>query len=637
MAKVAPYGSWKSPITADLIVADTVGLGGVWLDGDDVYWTELRPAEGGRNAVMRQTAGGRIEEILPVPYSARTRVNEYGGGAMAVADGVVYFSNNVDQRLYRLAPGSLPFPITPEDARRYADLVVDRRRRRLIAVCEDHRTPGEPEQSLVAIDLNGSAPPHPLARGRDFYAAPRVSPDGRRLAFLAWDHPNMPWDGTELCLAPLNAAGQMEPLHRLAGGATESIFQPTFAPDGVLHHVSDRTGWWNLYRDAEREPLLAMAAEFGAPHWVFGLSTYAFATPHRIVCAYNERGTWRLGLFDAAARTWRALATPYNDIGHVQANARRAVFIAAGPTTLPEIVALDLATERLTVIRRSARVPVDPAFFSSAAAVDYASGEGEQVHAFFYPPRNPDVAAPAGERPPLLVLSHGGPTAATTSALNLKIQYWSSRGFAVLDVNYRGSTGYGRDYRRRLYGAWGIVDVEDCVEGARYLAARGEVDAARLAIRGSSAGGYTALCALTFHDVFHAGASYYGIGDLELLARDTHKFESRYLEHLIGPYPAQQQRYRERSPIHYADRIDRPILFFQGTEDRVVPPAQTEHLVRALRARHVPVAYLAFPGEQHGFRIAANVKRALETELRFYGRVFGFATEVDAFVDDPLG
>lgn len=632
------YGSWRSPITADLIVAETISFGGVWVDGDEIYWSELRPAEGGRNAVVRRGADGVVADVLAAPYNARTRVNEYGGGAVAVADGVLFFANDADQRLYRLEPGSAPVPITPPDARRYADLIVDRARRRLIAVCEDHREGGEPKHSIVAIDVSGTTPPRTLAHGHDFYAAPRLGRDGRQLCFLAWDHPCMPWDGTRLCLLEFDPAGGAGDVRRVGGGPDESICQPAFGPDGRLYFVSDRSGWWNFYRlgDGGIEPLLPLSVEFGGPHWVFGLSRYDFAAPHSIVCAFNDNGAWRLGLLDIETRAWRMLPTPYTDISHVQTHDRRALFIAAGPTTLPEVVECDLATERLTVLRRSAIVSVDGAYLSLPRAIEYETSGGERSHAFFYAPRNRDAAAPADERPPLLVLNHGGPTSATTSALNLKIQYWTSRGFAVLDVNYRGSTGFGRAYRRRLDGMWGIVDVDDCIYGALHLVAQGEVDGERLAIRGGSAGGFTTLCALAFHRVFRAGAVYYGVSDLERLAHDTHKFESRYLERLIGPYPAERERYRERSPLHHAGNIACPVIFFQGLEDRVVPPDQTERLVQALRRRGIPVAYVSFPGEQHGFRIAENVKRTLETELYFYGRVFDFATDADKSVHDPF-
>lgn len=633
-----PYGSWPSPITAELIVAETVSFGGVWLDGDDVYWSELRPAEGGRNAIVRRTAGGDVQELLPIPFSARTRVNEYGGGAIAVADGVVYFAHDSDQRVYRLEPGSMPVPITPPDARRYADLFVDRKRGRVLAVCEDHRAAGEAVQSIVTIDTRGNGAPQTLASGHDFYAAPRLSRDSRQLAYLAWNHPNMPWDGTELYLADCDGDGGVGTARRIAGGPDESICQPAFAPDGTLYFVSDRSSWWNLYRyrDGEVEPLLPLSAEFGGPHWVFGLARYDFTSPHSIVCAFNDRGSWRLGTLDVQTRQWRMLPTDYTDISYVQSDGQLTVFIGAGPKTLPEIVQLDADAERLDVIRRSGVVSTDPGYLSIPRAIEYETGGGERAHAFFYAPLNRDAVAPANERPPLLVFIHGGPTSATTSALSLKIQYWTSRGFAVLDVNYRGSTGFGRAYRRRLDGAWGIVDVDDCAYGARYLVAQEEVDGARLAIRGGSAGGFTTLCALAFHKEFKAGAVYYGVSDLETLAHDTHKFESRYLDRLIGPYPAEKARYIERSPLHHADQIACPVIFFQGLEDRVVPPSQTDRLVQALRQRGVPVAYVGFSGEQHGFRIAHNVKRTLETELYFYGRVFGFETDADNSIADPF-
>lgn len=637
MPTIAPYGSWISPITADLIAADTVALSSVSLDGDDLYWSELRGAEGGRNALVRHTPRG-IEEILPREYSARSRVNEYGGGAYTAANGAVYFVNDADQRIYRLDPSRAPVPITPPDARRYADLAFDPRRRRLLAVCEDHRAAGEPAQSIVAVDVDGVEAPQTLASGRDFYAAPRVSADGSTLAFLAWDHPNMPWDATDLILARFTRSGTIEGAQRVAGGADESIVQPKFAPDGSLYYVSDRTGWWNLYRlrDARVEAVLPKNAEFAAPPWVFGSSTYVFTSGDRVLCACNERGIWRLGVLDLATGEWRMIDTPYTDLSHVCARGERAAFLAAGPTTPSAVVEMDLGTFRTTTVRSAARFTLDAECISTPRAIDYETAGGARAHAFFYAPRNGRYQAPAHERPPLIVMSHGGPTSATSSALNLKIQYWTSRGFAVLDVNYRGSTGYGRAYRRALDGLWGVADVEDCVEGARYLVALAEVDANRLAIRGSSAGGYTTLCALTFHQAFHAGASLYGISDLELLAADTHKFESRYTDRLVGPYPQERARYRDRSPIHHADRLNCPMIFFQGAEDRVVPPAQTERMVAALRARRIPVAYLLFPEERHGFRRAENVQRALETELRFYGRVFDFATDVDSRVPDPF-
>ncbi len=622
----APYGSWKSPITADLIVSDTVGFGQIVLDGEDVYWSEMRPTEGGRNVIVRRNREGHTEDVLPAPFNARTRVHEYGGGAFTVCDGVIWFSNFSDQRVYRLVPDDAPVAITPEGGQRYADGVIDRRRRRLICVREDHASGNHPVNAIVSLDLNGRRETQVLAAGHDFYASPRLSPDGSQLAWIAWDHPNMPWDGTELWRAEVMEDGTLGKAVRLAGGKEESIFQPVFSPEGILYFVSDRSGWWNLYRrhNGKVESLVTMEAEFGLPQWVFGMSTYAFESENRIVCAYNQQGIWHLATVDTVRRELTPVDTPYTDIGSLCARPGQAVFLAAAPTQLPAVVQCDLATGRLDVLRRSATVCLEPGYLSKPRAIEYPSAGGETVHAFFYAPRNHDYEGETSEKPPLLVLSHGGPTSAASSALNLKIQYWTSRGFAVLDVNYRGSTGYGRAYRKKLEGAWGVADVEDCVNGAKYLAARGLVDAGRLAIRGGSAGGYSTLCALVFHDLFKVGASYYGVSDLEALAQDTHKFEAYYLDRLIGPYPAQRDRYRDRSPIHHTEGLTCPVIFFQGLEDKVVPPDQTQRMAAALRAKGIPVAYVPFEGEQHGFRRAENIKRALESELYFYGRILGF-------------
>ena len=624
--KVAPYGSWKSPITSDPIIAETIKLRQVALDGEDVVWVEMRPIEGGRYVVVRRSADGRTTDLTLPPFNARTRVHEYGGGAAAVADGTVYFSNWDDQRIYRLDPGGEPRPITPAGEWRYADGVVDRRRGRMVCVREDHTAGGEPANTLVSLDLDGNGEARVLVAGNDFYASPCLSPDGARLAWITWNHPNMPWDGTELWAGELRADGTLGRAERVAGRVDESILQPEWSPDGVLYFVSDRTGWWNLYRwrDGRVEPVVEMEAEFGLPHWLFGRSTYAFASADRIVCACAERGTWHLASLDTATGELARIETPYTEIEYVRAEPGRVVFKGGSPAEPESIVALDLATGRIDVLRRSSPVTVDDGYLSAPRAIEFPTENGLTAHAFFYPPKNRDYQAPPGERPPLLVISHGGPTSAAASTLRLPIQYWTSRGIAVLDVNYGGSTGYGRAYRRRLEGQWGVVDVDDCVNGARYLAARGEVDGDRLIIRGGSAGGYTTLCALTFRDAFEAGASYYGISDLEAMTLETHKFESRYLDRLVGPYPGRKDLYRERSPIHFADRLSCPVIFFQGLEDRVVPPNQAELMVDALRAKGLPVAYVPFEGEQHGFRRAENITRALDAELYFYSRVFGF-------------
>ncbi|MBD1925326.1 prolyl oligopeptidase family serine peptidase [Trichocoleus sp. FACHB-90] len=631
--QVKPYGSWKSPITSDLMVSETIGLGQIAIDGEDVYWIEGRPAEAGRTVIVRRTPDGQTIDIAPPPFNVRTRVNEYGGGAYCVADGIVYFSNFADQRLYRLIPGSQPQPLTPEAKMSYADAIIDRQRNRLYAVREDHTGEGqEAVNTLVSINLENGEDVRVLVSGNDFYSSPRLKPDGSQLAWLTWNHPNMPWDGTELWVAQINLDGSLGESQLVAGGADESIFQPEWSPDGILHFVSDRSGWWNLYKKASvegeglglTEPLCEMEAEFGLPQWIFGMSTYAFESANRIICTYTQQGIWHLASLDTTTGKLQQIETPYTEITSLKAVAGRVAFIAGSPTEFSSIVQLDLTTGQRSVLRRSSKLEIDTGYLSIAQPIEFPTENGLTAYSFYYPPKNHDFMAPEGELPPLVVKSHGGPTAATSSQLNLRIQYWTSRGFAYLDVNYGGSTGYGRAYHQRLDGLWGIVDVDDCVNGAKYLSEKGLVDENRMAIAGGSAGGYTTLCALTFRDVFKAGASYYGVSDLEALLRDTHKFESRYFDRLIGPYPEQQDIYHDRSPIHFTDKLSCPIIFFQGLEDKVVPPNQAEMMVDVLRSKGLPVAYVAFEGEQHGFRRAENIKRVIDGEFYFYSRVFGF-------------
>jgi dipeptidyl aminopeptidase/acylaminoacyl peptidase len=620
--QTAPYGFWKSPITSDLIVAEAIGLGQIALDGQEIYWSEMRPREGGRYVVVRRTPDGEIHDQTPTDFNARTRVHEYGGGAFTVRDRVIYFSNDGDQRLYRQPAGGEPEPLTSVGKWRYADPVVDAGRSRLICVREDHSDPDrQPVNTLVSVDLTVRAEPQVLVSGMGFYSNPRLSPDGSRLAWLAWNHPNMPWDGTELWVAEIGADGTLEAARRVAGGVDESIFQPEWSPDGELFFVSDRTGWWNLYRcrDGEAQNLVPMEAEFGLPQWVFNQSTYAFASPGRIIATFTQRGTWRLAEIEAATGRLTPVDGPYTDVAEVRAAQGQVVIRAGAPSEPFTIVRLDPATRQPEVLRRAVETDESlRAYFTRPQSIEFPTEYGLTAHALYYPPHNPACQAPEDEKPPLLVKSHGGPTAAASSTLSLPIQYWTSRGIAVLDVNYGGSTGYGRAYRQRLEGQWGVVDVDDCVNGARYLVEQGAVDGARMAISGGSAGGYTTLCALTFRNVFGAGASYFGVSDAEALALDTHKFESRYLDRLIGPYPERQELYRERSPIHFVDRLSVPVIFFQGAEDRIVPADQAERMVEALRAKGIPVAYFLFEGEQHGFRRAENIKRSLDGELYFY-------------------
>jgi dienelactone hydrolase len=626
---VKPYGSWKSPITSELIVSGSVGLSQPLIDGDEVYWVEMRPTESGRAVIVRRDASGATNDVNPPPFNARTRVHEYGGGDYTVRDGVVHFSNFSDQRIYASIGANLPQPITPVADYRYADALIDQSRGRLICVREDHTQPGrEAVNTLASVNLTGDKTSgHVLAKGHDFYSSPRLSPDGSRLAWLAWNHPNMPWDGTELWVGTLDENGSITTSERVAGGVSESIFQPEWSPDGTLYFVSDRSGWWNLYRISSAgsvEPLCEMEAEFGMPQWGFGMSTYAFESPERIVCAYIRNGISQLALIDTRTKLFEPIECAYTDIRFLRASAGQAVMRAGSPTEAAAIVRFDLQQRTSEVLRRSSSLEIDAAYLSPPRAVEFPTEDGLTAHGFFYPPTNPDYRAAEGELPPLLVESHGGPTAAAATAMSLGIQYWTSRGIAVLDVNYGGSTGFGRAFRERLKDKWGIVDVDDCANGARYLVAEGQVDGDRLMITGGSAGGYTTLCALTFRKMFSAGASHYGVSDAEALAKETHKFESRYLDGFMGPYPEKREVYFARSPINFTDQLSCPVIFFQGLEDKVVPPNQAEIMVEALRQKGIPVAYLPFAGEQHGFRQAKNIKRALDAELYFYSRVFGF-------------
>ena len=629
---VAPFGSWKSPISADLISTEGRRIIEAVTDGEDIYWVEMRPTESGRYVIVRRTPDGQTTDVIPDPFNARTRVHEYGGAAFIVSNDTIYFSNFADQRLYRQTVGSTPQPLTPEGDLRYADGVVDEKRNRLICVREDHTdSEAEAVNALVAIGLDGTDNAQVLVSGNDFYAAPRLSPDGTRLAWMTWNHPNMPWDGVELWIGEIGADGSLVRTECVAGDVDESIFQPEWSPDGTLYFASDRTDWWNLYRyQAETvEPLCEMEAEFGRPQWIFGMSTYKFVSANQIVCTYTQDGIWHLASLDTDTGRLNQIETPYTSIANLQAISGGVLFNASSSTESASIIQFDLTTRQFEVVCRSSEIEIDSGYFSIPQAIEFPTEDNLTAHAFFYPPRNRDYTPPADDLPPLLVISHGGPTSATSTALDLEIQYWTSRGIAVLDVNYGGSSGYGRAYRQRLNGRWGLVDVDDCVNGARYLVEQGYADGNRLVIRGGSAGGYTTLSALTFRDVFKAGASYYGISDLEAMTRDTHKFESRYLDSLIGPYPEEQGRYRERSPIHFTDRLSCPLILFQGLEDEVVPPNQAEMMVEALRVKGLPVAYVPFEGEQHGFRRSENIRRSLEAELYFYGQVFGFVP-VDA-------
>ena len=621
-----PYGEWPSPITSDLITSQAIGLGGGVFTEGHIVWLETRPQEKGRSLLVMRSPDGQEQDLVPAPYNVRSRVHEYGGGAWLLHRRSIYFVNFGDQQVYVVGldgADRAPKQLTKAPDLRFADGCVDEMRQRVLYVIEDHSQAGEPQNKLGAVDLTTGAVAV-LAQGHDFYAAPSISPDGKTLAWLAWDHPNMPWDETLLYVASIADDGKLVGATVIAGGPGVSIQQPRYSLDGRLHYVSDESGWWNLYawQGGAQQNLCPREAEFGLPPWGLGLATYDFLADGSLACLYGENNDSRLALLKDGKL--RDLELPFCDLGGLSVADGQVLLLGAGASSFLGIYSYDLNKRSLTLIKSSASLALASGNISLAEAIEFKTGGGETAHGFYYPPTNQDYQGPAGEAPPLLVILHGGPTGANHRSLSLRTQYWTSRGFALLDVNYRGSTGYGRAYRDRLKGGWGLVDVDDTVAGAEYLVAKGKADPARLAIRGGSAGGYTTLAALAFKDTFKAGASHYGVADLEALAKDTHKFEARYLDSLVGPYPEDLATYKARSPIYHVEKLSSPVIFFQGLEDEIVPPNQAEMMVTALTKKGIPVAYVPFAGEQHGFRQAENIKRALDLELYFYGQIFGF-------------
>ncbi|MBX5460076.1 MAG: S9 family peptidase [Steroidobacteraceae bacterium] len=620
-----PYGTWPAPISAADLARSSITLGYVrTLDGVP-YWVESRPDQGGRYVIVTPGEHGKISELTPNGFNARTRVHEYGGLPYAVARDAIYFSNFADQRLYVQPRGEAPRALTPEGYR-YADFELDRSGTRLFCVREDHTSAGEPKNAVVSVPAAGGTAGTVLFGESDFVAYPRVSPDGTRLAWIAWNHPDMPWDGTRLYVANL-VQDRLEHVTLIAGGPRESVLEPAWDRDGTLYFISDRSDWWNLYRwtGQRTEPVLATNAEFATPLWVLGQSNFALTGDGRAVVRYGVRAQDRLGVLDLRSGQLRTLDTPFVSVSSVALlSPESAVAIAASPVSESAVVRFDLNTGACETLRAPGQMRLGPASISCAEPIEFPTDDGRTAHAFFYPPKNAEFTAPAGERPPLVVKVHGGPTSHARAELSLATQFWTSRGFAFLDVNHGGSSGFGRAYRERLEGNWGVVDVADVVAAVRYLAAQGRIDINRVAIRGGSAGGFTVLAALAFHGVFKAGANYYGVSDLESLAHDTHKFESRYLDRLVAPLPAGRALYEARAPIRHLDHFREPLITFQGAEDKVVPPSQSREIVAALQRRGVPVAYVEFEGEQHGFRKAESIVRSLEAELAFYGEVFGF-------------
>lgn len=616
-----PYGNWPSIITTEMITQESIGFGEMQSDGDQLYWTELRPTEKGRVALVKRNISGELTELLP-EMSIRTRVHEYGGGAFCVRGGTVYFSNDKDRAYYRFENGSLE-KICEDSAFRFADGSIAQDGNSLYLVCEEHRD-AQVRNYLMHMDRKGKR--QIIASGHDFYSSPRLSPDGKRLAFLTWDFPNMPWDGSELWL--LDISGSSKPI-KIAGGAEESICQVQWSPGGVLYFCSDRTGYWNLYRYKEGvvESLYEKRAEFGLPAWVFARNTYAFLNTARetIVCVYSDKGIDRLGLLYPNEHQLKELDLPFTYVAHLCAIREKAYFVGASPMLSSSVIEFDVHVSSTKVLKQGVQAKLDSSWISLPQAIEYPSLEGKIGYGFFYPPRNPNVAIQE-DPPPLIVRCHGGPTSRSYAIFSLEALFWTSRGFALLDVNYGGSTGYGREYIRRLESKWGVLDVADVLSAAHEMVERGKVDPHHLFVRGGSAGGYTVLCTLAHDHTFSGGTSYYGVSDLELLCKNTHKFESQYVHRLVAPYPEGIAIIRSRSPIHQIQRINTPTLLLQGEEDAVVPPDQSEAIYEALKSRDVPVHYVLFKGEGHGFRSASTIRQAFEEELRFYQELLKSST-----------
>ncbi len=642
-----PFGSWPSTLSASALAAGGLRLGVCHVTrdtgrGSTLYWTEGRPSEGGRLALCRRLPNGAICTVTPEPFNVRTRVHEYGGGAFAVEGQSIYFVDFHTQRLFVIENDRPARAITAEqEPWRLGDLCVDRKHDRIFCVGERTGQTGSVENHLVEVSLSTGAI-NIVISGADFYATPRISPDGDFLCWLSWNHPHMPWDAAAVYLARVDRTGVPGQPKHMAGGqtatATTSVFQPGWLSDGRMVFADDRTGFWNLYCAApeqQAQPLASQSAEFGLPLWQLGMATWAELDSQHIATLYTRDGLWFLAKIHLSSNTMTTLPIGITGASHLHAADGTIALVAGSPSMPSSVVCLAAGETEPTVVRSSLADGMKGRLdgqLSMPESIDFRTSDGDIAHAIFYAPVHHGFEGLAGEKPPLIVIAHGGPTAATAAQNTPSILFWTSRGFAVVDVNYRGSTGYGRAYRERLDGHWGIRDVQDCVHAARHLADMGRVDGKRMAIRGSSAGGFTVLCALAFHKIFAAGASSYGVSDLSALALDTHKFESRYLDRLVGPYPERADVYHDRSPLFAASLITSPTLFFQGLEDKVVPPSQTESMVEALRTRGVPTAYLSFEGEQHGFRRAQTIERVLQAELTFYGKIFRFRP-ADGYAD----
>ena len=625
----AAFGSWKSNITTDLMLADSVGLGEISVFKDDVYWIEMRPQEKGRYVVVKQTPDGQQSDAIPSEFNARTRVHEYGGGSYLMTEKGLVFSNFSDQALYLVDTNNDCIKLTNNTACRYADIEYDKKRQRLICVREEHSNQDtEATNTIVAISLSRSEDEVVLVKGADFYSNPRLSSDDEQLCWISWQHPNMPWDNTSLSLANIKDNGDLEKPRQIAGGNNENVAvcQPLWSPDNMLYFISDQSNWWNLYRviNNKVESVYKMEAEFAVPQWSFRECNYDFVNENTIQAIYRKNGLAYVSLINSNENKIDTLELPYTDFESIVTNGNKSWFLAASPTQFPSIIEYNIDKKESIVLRRSNNLTPDEENISIGESLSFPVDEENNAYAFLYRPKNELFMGLENEKPPLIVMSHGGPTGESHNGIKMVAQFFTSRGFAVLDVNYGGSSGHGRSYRQRLNKQWGVVDVNDCSKAALYVAEQGWVDRDRLAIRGGSAGGFTTLASLAFTDVFKAGASHYGVSDLEALAKETHKFESRYLDSLIGAYPAEQETYKARSPVHNVEQLSCPVIFFQGLEDKIVLPNQAEMMVDALKEKGIPVAYIAYEGEQHGFRQAKNIKRTLEAELYFYSIIFNF-------------
>lgn len=626
MKQNAPCGSWMSPITAELVASGGVGLGSLQFDKKNLYWKESRPAEQGRCVLVKCTPEGTRTDIIQAPFNARTRVHEYGGGEYLVKDDVVYFTNFADQQIYIIRDGKNPEKLTVNPNARYCDYVLDKMRNRLVCIRELHsEREAYPQNSIVAVSLEDGLETT-LAEGADFYSNPRISPNGLKLCFLCWNHPDMPWDNTTLYTAEFDTNGMLSNKTAVTGGNEESVFQPEWLPDNSLCFISDQTGWWNPYRfcSGKIEALCATNHDFGMPQWVFGMETFIPVSKERIFFTRFESGMQ--SLFEKNLKTGgcRSLDTDWSTFSGFCHDQEHLYFIGAAPDKFSCVVKKHINSGKETILLKSRSDSPAPGFLTPPQHITFETSGGQHAHALYYSPANPDFEPLPNEKPPLMVISHGGPTASASTACSIAVRFWTSRGFAVLDVNYRGSTGYGREYRNALKKNWGIYDNDDCAAGAKFLADQGYTDPKRAVIRGGSAGGYCTLCSLVFHDVFKAGASYFGVSDAEALAKETHKFESRYLDNLIGPYPETATIYRERSPIHKTEDITCPVILLQGDEDKIVPPNQSEVIFQALKDKGIPTAYLLYEGEQHGFRKAQNIISSLNAEYGFYAAILRF-------------